>query len=160
MVSSEAAKTLETSTVEDCRIIVLGDSLTAGYELDISQAYPAQLEKTLRSNGYLCTVVNGGVSGDTSKALLDRLDFTLGNDRYNLALLIIGGNDGLQTLPVEDLRKNIVGIVTKLKEKKIPVVLAGMQIPNNAGTYAQTFKKIYPEIATAQGLPYYPFFLE
>lgn len=149
-----------TPSPEACRIIALGDSLTAGYDLDPSKGYPAALERVLRGNGYPCTVVNGGVSGDTSKSLIDRLDFTLGNDRYDLALLVVGGNDGLQTLPVEDLRKNIGEIVGKLKRKGIPVVFFGMQIPNNAGTYAQAFKKIYPEIAAEYRLPHYPFFLE
>jgi acyl-CoA thioesterase-1 len=150
----------EGSAGTSCRIVALGDSLTAGYELDPSKAYPAALEKRLRENGYPCTVVNGGISGDTSKALLDRLDFTLGNERYDLALLVVGGNDGLQTLPVEDLRKNIGIILDRLESKKIPVVFAGMQIPNNAGSYAQAFKAIYPEIAAERGPPYYPFFLE
>jgi acyl-CoA thioesterase-1 len=148
------------SVTTGCRIITLGDSLTAGYNLDVSEAYPAQLEKLLRADGYPCTVVNAGISGDTSKAMLDRLDFTLGNEPYNLAILTIGGNDGLEILPVEDLRKNIIASIEKLKSKNIPIVLTGMQIPNNAGTYAQEFKKIYPEIATEQGVSYYPFFLE
>lgn len=143
-----------------CRIVALGDSITAGNNLDLADAYPAQLEKILRKNGYDCVVVNAGISGDTSKVLLERMDFTLGEDAYDLAILTIGGNDGLQTLPIGDLRKNISEIIEKLRAKKIPIVLSGMQIPNNAGAYALEFRKIYPELAKEFQMPIYPFFLE
>ena len=143
-----------------CHIIAIGDSITAGYNLDPKDAFPAKLETMLRENGYPCTVVNGGVSGDTSKGLLDRLDFTLGDDAYNLAILTIGGNDGLRQLPLTDLQKNINEIIAKIKKKNIPILLTGMQIPNNGGSYAKEFRAIFPEIAKKESLPFYPFFLE
>ena len=77
------------SASSSCQIIALGDSITAGYELEVNQAYPAQLESLLQSGGYPCTVVNAGVSGDTSKGLLDRLDFALGDTSYQFAILTI-----------------------------------------------------------------------
>jgi acyl-CoA thioesterase-1 len=77
------------SVSSNCQIIALGDSITAGYELEAKQAYPAQLESLLQSGGYPCTVVNAGVSGDTSKGLLDRLDFALGDTTYQFAILTI-----------------------------------------------------------------------
>lgn len=143
-----------------CRIITLGDSITAGYDLDPSDAYPAQLETVLRKNGYPCSVTNAGVSGDTSRGLLDRLEFTLGEDAYDLAILTIGGNDGLRLLPTEDLEKNITEMVAVLRKRNIPILLTGMQIPNNAGPYAKDFREIYPRLAKANDLPLYPFFLE
>ena len=72
-----------------CQIIALGDSITAGYELATEKAYPAQLEALLQEKGYTCTVVNAGVSGDTSKGLHDRIDFTIGDTPYTLAILTI-----------------------------------------------------------------------
>lgn len=143
-----------------CRIIALGDSITAGYELDPADAYPAQLEILLRKDGLPCSVTNGGVSGDTSRGLLDRLEFTLGEDRYDLAILTIGGNDGLRLLPTEDLEKNIAEMVATLRKRGIPVLITGMQIPNNAGAYAKDFREVYPRLAKANDLPLYPFFLE
>lgn len=105
-------------------------------------------------------MVNGGISGDTSRVLLERLDFTLDENGYQLAILTIGGNDGLQSLPIEPLKNNIADIIKKLQAKKIPPVLAGMQIPNNAGAYAMEFRNIYPELAKEYQVPFYPFFLD
>jgi len=150
----------DTDAHSECRIIALGDSITAGYELDPADAYPAQLEAKLRKAGYPCAVTNAGVSGDTSKGLLDRLEFTLGSDHYDLAILTIGGNDGLRLLPTPELEKNIREMLATLKGRNIPVVLAGMQIPSNAGPYAKDFREVYPRIAKSAETPLYPFFLE
>jgi acyl-CoA thioesterase-1 len=143
-----------------CTIIAVGDSITAGYNLDPKDAFPAQLEQILRKNNYPCTVINGGVSGDTSKNLLDRLDFTLGDSEFTLAILTIGGNDGLRNLPITDLSANIIAVIKKLQKKNIPVLLTGMQIPNNAWMYAKEFREIYPKIAEEMRTPLLPFFLE
>ncbi len=150
----------ESTNPSPCSIIAIWDSITAGYDLDLADSYPAQLENILRSNGYNCRVVNGGISGNTSRVLLERLDFTLDENKYDLAILTIGGNDGLQLLPIEPLKNNIADIIKKLQAKNILPVLAGMQIPNNAGAYAMEFRNIYPELAKEHQVPFYPFFLD
>lgn len=100
------------------------------------------------------------MSGDTSKGLFDRLDFTLGDSPYSLAILTIGGNDGLRGLPIQDLHDNILGMVKKLQDRNIPILLTGMQIPSNGGSYAKEFRELYPKLARELKIPLFPFFLE
>lgn len=144
----------------ECKILALWDSITAGYSLPLEESYPAQLETKIQNAGINCRVVNAGISGDTSKNLLDRLDFTLGDETYSLAIVVIGWNDWLRSLPVYEMKENISEIISQLQKRNIPILLWGMQLPQNAGLQAKAFREVYPDIAKEYKVPLLPFFLE
>ncbi len=142
------------------KIIVLGDSLSAGYKLPLEAAFTSQLETALKGKGYAVSVPNTGVSGETTSGGLSRLDWVLG-DKPGLMIVELGANDGLRGIDPKVTRDNLDKILTKLKEKGIPVVLAGMMAPRNLGQdYGKVFDAIYPELAKKHGVPLYPFFLD
>jgi acyl-CoA thioesterase-1 len=142
------------------RIIALGDSLTAGYGLPEDAAFPAVLQKALRQKGMDVDLVNGGVSGDTSAGLLARLDWTLA-DGADAAIVEIGANDMLRGFEPAGTRQNIDAILARLRERKIPFLIAGMRsAPNLGGAYAAQFEPIYRELAAKFEAPLYPFFLD
>lgn len=139
----------------------MGDSLTAGYELPPESSYPAQLEKRLKEAGYAYSVVNAGVSGDTSAGLLERTDWLLSGDVPDLAVVCIGSNDGLQGLPVRQMDENVRAIVEKLRAKGVKVALVGIKVPRNLGSdYVAELEAAHPKIASDLGLPFLPFLLE
>jgi acyl-CoA thioesterase-1 len=141
-------------------ILVLGDSLIAGYGLAPEESFPSQLEAALERNGTVARVVNGGVSGDTSAGGLARLDWLLA-DKPDLVIVELGANDGLRGLDPEATRRNLDEIIKRIRASGIDVLLAGMRAPPNLGTeYGTAFSKLYGELATQYGLAYYPFFLE
>lgn len=142
------------------RIIALGDSLTAGYGLAEDAAFPAVLQRALRAKGLDVDIVNGGVSGDTSAGLLARLDWTLG-DGADAAIVEIGANDMLRGGDPTETQKNIDAILARLRERKIPFLIAGMRsAPNLGGAYAAQFEPIYRQLAAKYQAPLYPFFLD
>jgi acyl-CoA thioesterase I len=144
----------------DCKIAVLGDSLTAAYGLDVADGFPARLEQALRERGYDCAVLDAGVSGDTSAGGLARLDWMLA-DRPSHVIVELGGNDGLRALPPEQMAQNLDQIVRRLKSEGIPVLLTGMLAPPNLGReYGDAFAAVFPELAEKHDVPLYPFFLE
>jgi acyl-CoA thioesterase-1 len=141
-------------------IVCMGDSLTAGYRVEESEAFPALLEAQLRADGYHYDVVNAGVSGETSSGALARLDWmlTLAPD---IVILETGANDGLRGVDPALTRRNIETIVTRLQDEGIVVVLAGMQMVRNLGAaFTEAFGAIYPEIAETHELVLMPFILE
>jgi acyl-CoA thioesterase-1 len=141
------------------RIVFLGDSLTAGLGLPLDQAYPSLIQERLDARSAGWTVVNAGVSGDTSAGGLRRLDWSLG-DGAAVIVVALGANDGLRGLPVDDLRRNLDTIVERAQAAGTRVILAGMEAPpNNGPEYAAAFRRIYPEIATARGVALVPFLL-
>jgi acyl-CoA thioesterase-1 len=143
-----------------CRIAVLGDSLTAGYGVELSEAFPSRLEEALRSAGFACEVLNAGVSGDTSAGGLARLDWVLA-DRPTHLIVELGGNDALRGLPPEQLEHNLDAILRKAEEAGAHAFVAGMRAPRNLGeTYAQAFDEAYERVAESHGVPLYPFFLD
>jgi acyl-CoA thioesterase-1 len=142
------------------RIVFLGDSLTAGLGLRRDQAVPALIQARLRSAGYPYDVINAGVSGDTSAGGLRRLDWALVG---NVAVLVVelGANDGLRGLPVDQMRRNLNEIVTRAKQRKITVVLTGMEAPPNYGVdYTREFRQVFRDLASEHRVPFVPFFLE
>ncbi len=148
------------SAAPPIRLLAFGDSLIAGYGLPPDAAFPAQLEKALKARGLNVTVINAGVSGDTTAAALSRLDWALA-DRPTHAIVELGANDMLRGLPPEQARANLDAILAKLKQAGIPVLLAGMQAaPNLGADYGRRFNSIYPDLAARYGLPLYPFFLD
>lgn len=144
----------------ECRIAVLGDSLTAGYGIELFDSFPRRLEEAVRERGFDCSIADAGVSGDTSAAGRARLDWVLADNPTHL-LVELGGNDGLRALPVEQLQANLDAIVGQARGQGVAVMLAGMVAPPNLGlTYTNAFAAAYREVAARNGVPLYPFFLD
>jgi len=142
------------------RLVALGDSLSAGYNLPGSAAFPAVLEQALRKKGLSVEIVNAGVSGDTTQGGLERLDWSVPEGTDGV-ILELGANDALRGIDPAQTRQALEAMIQRLQERRIPVLLAGMYAPRNLGTdYAQRFDAIYPELAKKYGLVLYPFFLE
>jgi acyl-CoA thioesterase-1 len=142
------------------KIVAFGDSLTAGYGLDVQSALPAQLEKALKAKGAAVEIENAGVSGDTSSGGLSRLDWSIG-EGTDAVILELGANDMLRGVDPKVTRKALETIVEKLKSRNIEVLLTGMRAaPNMGDEYLRAFDSIYPELAAKYGLVYYPFILE
>lgn len=142
------------------KIVAVGDSLTAGYGLAESAAYPARLSEKLKDAGYRVEVINSGVSAETSSGTLARLDWVMTLDP-DIVILEIGANDGLRGIDTSLLESNLRKIIERFKEKDVKVVLAGMQMVWNLGPlYVKRFNKIYPELAEEYDLIFMPFFLE
>jgi len=141
-------------------ILVLGDSLTAGYGLEQGESFPAQLENSLQSAGYAVKVINAGVSGDTTAGGLSRIDWALA-DQPQIVVVELGANDALRGLDPAYTRSNLDQIITRLKEAGCRVILAGMHALRNLGLdYYNKFDQIYPDLAKQYELLFYPFFLE
>lgn len=142
------------------QIVALGDSLLAGYGLRPEQAYPPRLEAALRAAGINASVVNAGVSGDTTADGLARVDFTLGAGKPDLVLISLGGNDMLRGLPVAQTRANMDAILAKLDARHVPVVVLGMMAaPNMGADYAKAFDAIFPDLARKHHATLVPFFM-
>jgi len=142
------------------RIVALGDSLTAGYGLPESAAFPVVLERALKARGHHVEVVNAGVSGDTASGGLERLDWSV-PDGTDGVIVELGANDMLRGVDPSVTRRAIKTIVTRLEQRGIPVMLTGMYASRNLGPdYVQRFDPIYPDIAREHGLVLYPFFLD
>jgi len=141
-------------------IVALGDSLVAGFGLPQDQSFPAQLEAALTARGSAVRVVNAGVSGDTARAALQRLDWALPDDA-DAVIVELGGNDALQGLPPEATKAALAEIIEKVQARGLPVLLAGMEAPRNLGPeYVEAFGAMYPALADQYGVILYPFFLE
>jgi acyl-CoA thioesterase-1 len=143
-------------------ILVLGDSLSAGYGVDPDQAWPALLQKKIDAAGLRFTVVNAGVSGDTTADGLQRVDWLL-RRKADVLVLELGGNDGLRGLPVASTQSNLQAIINRFRQKNpaIKVVIAGMKMPPNMGfEYVNAFDKIFASLAAKNQAALIPFLLE
>ena len=142
------------------KILVLGDSLSAGYNLPEDAAFPAVLERTLRAQGRKITVVNAGVSGDTAGAGLARLDWVLTDD-VDAVIVELGANDMLRGLDPQETERSLDKILATLKQKNKRILLAGMvAAPGMGKTYEERFNGIFPRLAEKYRAILYPFFLE
>ena len=142
------------------RLVALGDSLTAGYGLPAQAAFPNVLEAALRARGHDVTVANAGVSGDTAGGGLERLDWSV-PDGTDGVILELGANDMLRGTDPAITGRALDAIVSRLKARRIPVMLAGMRAGRNMGPdYVARFDGIYPDLARRYGLVLYPFFLD
>ena len=150
-----------TETEEDV-ILFFGNSLTAAYGLDTEEGFPNLIQLKLDSLGLDYTVINSGLSGETTSGGRNRLDWVL-NQEVDIFVLELGANDGLRGIPLTETRANLQAMIDMVREKnpETRIVLAGMQIPPNMGTdYTTDFKNIYPELAKANDLALIPFLLE
>jgi acyl-CoA thioesterase-1 len=142
------------------KIVALGDSLTAGLGLPVQEAFPAKLQAALKAKGIEATVVNAGVSSDTTSGGLDRLGWSVPDDT-DAVVVELGANDALRGLDPDITRKALNAILDKLAARHIPVLLAGMKAPRNLGSdYTGKFDAIYPALAANHPVVFYPFFLE
>jgi acyl-CoA thioesterase-1 len=142
------------------KIVVLGDSLTAGYGLPGSAAFPARLERALQAKGHNVAVANAGVSGNTASDGLTRLDWSV-PEGTDAVIVELGANDALRGIDPAVTRRALTTIVQRLKQRNISVLLCGMLAPRNLGPeYERAFDAIYPELAAAEGVLFYPFFLD
>lgn len=161
--TNEEKKVNESVTVTNKKTIVFfGNSLTAGYGLSPSQAFPAIIQKKIDSLGLGYQVVNAGVSGETSSGGNTRVDWIL-RQPVDIFILELGANDGLRGIPLSETRKSLQSIIDKVKSKypTVKLVLAGMQVPPNMGQkYSTEFRNIYKELASKNNLTLVPFILE
>ena len=142
------------------RLVVLGDSLVAGFGLPASEAFPAQLERALKAKGHAVEITNAGVSGDTATGGLARLDWSI-PDGTDAVIVTLGANDMLRGIDPKVTQDALDGIVRRLRARNIEVLLTGMRAAPNLGPdYGRRFDAIYPQVATAQGVLFYPFFLD
>ena len=143
-------------------ILFFGDSLTAGYGLELEQAFPALIQSRLDSLGLDYTVINSGLSGETTSGGRNRLNWVLKQD-VDVFVLELGANDGLRGIPLAETRKNLQAMIDVVQEKnkETIIVLAGMQIPPNMGPeYTTEFRKIFPELAEENQIALIPFLLD
>ena len=151
---------IQGATAQTVTILALGDSLTAGYGLQPSDAFPVKLETALKAKGHDVKVINGGVSGDTALDGLSRLDWSLSDD-VDAVIVELGANDALRGLPANQAETAIDGILSTLGERKLPVMLAGMRAPPNLGPeYQASFDGMFSKLAEKHGTLIYPFFLD
>jgi acyl-CoA thioesterase-1 len=142
------------------RLVVLGDSLTAGLGLTPEEAFPSLLRRRLQDAGLTVDVVNAGVSGDTSAGGLRRLDWAL-DGPVRVLVVALGANDALRGLTVDDLKRNLTGIVERAQSRNVTVILAGMEAPPNLGRpYTEAFRQVYRDLAAARHIALLPFLLE
>ena len=148
---------------EKGNLLFFGNSLTAGYGLDQSQAFPALIQQKIDSAGLPYRVINGGVSGETSAGGNQRIDFVLKQQAVAVFVLELGANDGLRGIPLEETKKNLQAIIDKVKAKypTAKLVMAGMQMPPNMGpSYTKEFRELYPELAKRNNMTLIPFLLQ
>ncbi len=142
------------------KMVVLGDSLSAGYGLPAPAAFPARLQRALADKGIKVEMTNAGVSGDTSSGGRDRLDWSI-PEGTDAVILELGANDALRGIDPAVTRAALSDILTRLQARKIAVLMCGMLAPPNYGSdYAARFNAIYPDLSKSFGVPLYPFFLE
>ena len=149
-----------TAAAEPRKIVGFGDSLMAGYGLDAGQGFPERLQAALRAKGHDVVITNAGVSGDTTSGGLARLDWSVPEDTQ-IVILELGANDMLRGITPDITRKNLDAMITRLQQRGITVLLAGMRAAPNLGPdYQAAFDGIYPELARQHDIALYPFFLD
>ena len=158
--SAQKETPLPSSSVKN--IIFFGNSLTAGYGLDLSDAYPALIQAKIDSLKLPYKVINAGLSGETTAGGNSRIDWIL-KQPVHVFVLELGGNDGLRGIPLEETEKNLQEIINKVKEKypDVKLMLAGMRVPPNMGKqYSENFHKIFEKVAGSNKISFLPFLLE
>ena len=141
-------------------ILVLGDSLSAGYGINPAQGWVALLQQRLKREGMAFYVINSSISGDTTSGGLNRIDADLKRTQPVLTIIELGGNDGLRGLPIATIKRNLLSLITKAKAAKSKVILVGVRLPPNYGeVYNAQFAQIFQDLAKEQQVSLVPFFL-
>ncbi|HQT76426.1 MAG TPA: arylesterase [Rhodopila sp.] len=149
-----------TAAEHPIRLLVLGDSLSAGYGLPHADGFEVQLQQALKAQGHDVSIVDGAVSGDTSAGGRSRLDWTLA-DGADAAIVELGANDGLRGVDPKDMEANLTAILDTLAARHIPVLLTGMYAPPNLGPdYEKAFCAVFDRLGQRPGILYDPFFLQ
>ncbi len=142
-------------------ILVFGDSLSAGFGIDVDQSWTALLQSRLQRQGYEHQVVNASISGDTTEGGASRIHSALERFRPSVVILELGGNDGLRGIPTERMRRNLKLIIESSKSSGAAVVLLGIRIPTNYGArYTQAFENVFRELASELDVPWIEFFMD
>lgn len=142
-------------------VVVFGDSLSAGYGIDVDQSWPALLQSQLSAAGYEHRVVNASISGETTEGGVTRIHTTLEKFTPDLVILELGGNDGLRGFPAERIRGNLRKIIEAAQASDTAIVLLGIRIPTNYGTrYTRAFDNVYRELAQELDVPWIEFFMD
>ena len=152
----------DSATTQQQSIVFFGNSLTAGYGVDPTEAFPALIQEKMDSLHLPYKVINAGVSGETTSGGLARIDWIL-KQPPAVFVLELGGNDGLRGIPLTETKKNLQLIIDRVKQKNpsTKIILAGMMIPPNMGNlYTREFQQIYPSLATSNQVDLIPFLLE
>jgi len=142
-------------------ILIMGDSLSAGYGVSVDATWVSLLQQRLDAEGYEYQVVNASVSGETTGGARSRLGRALQLHAPAIVVLELGGNDGLRALPLNQIRQNLEDMITRSQQAGAKVLVAGMRIPPNYGpAYAESFHRIFGELAKKHGIANVEFFLE
>ena len=142
-------------------VLIFGDSLSAGFGIDVDQSWAALLQRRLEETGYEHRVVNASISGETTEGGAARIDSAIGNFSPDLIILELGGNDGLRGFPPARIKGNLEVIARRARDSGAGVVLLGIRIPTNYGArYTQAFEAVYPEVATELGIKWIEFFMD
>ena len=142
-------------------VLIVGDSISAGFGLDTRKGWVALLEQRLKQEGFEDKVVNASISGDTSAGGLARLPAALATHKPDVVVIELGGNDGLRGQPPAQLQQNLASMIQQSQDSGAKVLLLGMQIPPNYGKrYVEAFAKVFGDVAQKEKVPFVPFFLE
>ncbi len=145
------------------RLVILGDSITAGHGLDPQEAYPALLQKKIDAAALPYTITNAGVSGDTTAGGLRRINWALGQQGADVLIVALGGNDGLRGVSPVETSANLSGIIDKAREKnpEMKILIAGMRMPDNFGVeFTTSFQAVFPKVAADKDVVLIPFLLD
>ncbi|HHQ4531021.1 TPA: arylesterase [Aeromonas veronii] len=149
------------SSAQALTLLVLGDSLSAGYQMQVEQSWPALLNQKWQEEGGKHTLLNASISGETTQGALARLPALLKEHKPDWLLIELGGNDGLRGFAPTITRQNLASMIALAKEQQTRVVLTQIQLPRNYGArYLRQFEQIFPELAQANDLPLLPFFMD
>ncbi|AMQ41960.1 acyl-CoA thioesterase [Aeromonas veronii] len=149
------------SSAQAQTLLVLGDSLSAGYQMQVEQSWPALLNQKWQEEGGKHTLLNASISGETTQGALARLPALLKEHKPDWLLIELGGNDGLRGFAPTITRQNLASMIALAKEQQTRVVLTQIQLPRNYGArYLRQFEQFFPELAQANDLPLLPFFMD
>jgi acyl-CoA thioesterase-1 len=161
LLSAGLALLLTTQGAAAATVLIVGDSISAGFGLDTSKGWVALLRQRLEQEGSSDKLVNASISGDTSANGAARLPALLAEHKPGLVILELGGNDGLRGMPPTQLQQNLAAMIDRSRESGAKVLLLGMKLPPNYGTrYTQAFAKVYSDLAEQKKVAFVPFFLE
>ncbi|MAD91897.1 MAG: arylesterase [Gammaproteobacteria bacterium] len=142
-------------------IVIFGDSLSAGYGIEIKESWSSLLQSRLKEQGYIYEVINASISGETTEGGATRIDSILKNFSPDLLILELGGNDGLRGFPPERIKKNLEKIIIKTKSSGAEIVLLGIRIPTNYGTrYSKEFENVFRNISYQFKINWIEFFMK